>query len=193
MINRPSKIQSPIKQKVLLLFMAGTLLGLTRSPKQYFKIVRLAAKEWHFIDRRYLYRLIKEFYEERLIDYQEKTNGEIKIVITERGKLTILNYDIDKMEIKRASHWDEKWRIIFFDIPDKYRRARDAFREKLKEIGFRELQQSVFIQPYPCTQEINFLIEFFEIRNWVQLAEVDQITNEPKLLIKFELTKKQTK
>jgi len=79
------------------------------------------------------------------------------------------------MEIKKTSQWDRKWRIVFFDIPEKHRRARDALREKLKEIGFREFQQSVFIQPYPCTDEINFL--------------VDKITNEPELLIRFKLKK----
>ena len=193
MFNKPPKIQSPIKQKVLLLLMTGALLGLTRSPKQYFKIIRTAVKDWDFIDRQYLYRLIREFREERLIDYEEKANGEIQIVITEQGKLTLFHYDIDRMEIKKTSQWDGKWRIVFFDIPEKHRRARDALREKLKEIGFRELQQSVFIQPYSCTEEINFLIEFFEIRNWVQLAEVDQITNEPQLLIRFKLNKKQRK
>lgn len=169
--------------------MTGVLLGLTRSPKQYFKIVRMAAKEWNFINRQYLYRLIREFWEERLVDYREKDSGEIEIVITERGKLTLLNYDIDQMEIKKTSQWDGKWRIVFFDIPEKHRRARDALREKLKEVGFREFQQSVFIQPYPCTKEINFLIEFFEIRNWVKLAEVDEITNEAELLIQFKLSK----
>lgn len=170
--------------------MTGVLLGLTRSPKQYFKIVRMASKEWDFINRQYLYRLIREFREERLIGYREKVDGEIEIVITERGKLSLLNYDIDKMEIKKTSPWDEKWRIVFFDIPEKHRQARDTLREKLKEIGFRELQQSVFIQPYPCTEEINFLMEFFEIRNWVRLAEVDEITNEPELLIRFKLSKR---
>lgn len=170
--------------------MTGVLLGLTRSPKQYFKIVRMAVEEWKFINRQYLYRLIREFREERLIDYREKTNGEIEILITEQGRLTLLNYDIDKMEIKRADPWDGKWRIVFFDIPEKHRRARDALREKLKEIGFRELQQSVFIQPYPCAEEINFLIEFFEIRNWVKLVEANEITNEPELLVRFKLNKK---
>jgi len=193
MINQPPKIKSPTKQKVLLLLMAGVLLGLTRSPKQYFKIVRMATKEWDFIDRQYLYRLIREFREERLIDYREKANGEIEIVITEQGKLTLLHYDIERMEIKKTSRWDGKWRIVFFDIPEKHRQARDALREKLKEIGFREFQQSVFIQPYPCTKEINFLIEFFEIRNWVKLAEVNKITNEPELLVQFKLSKKLNK
>ena len=190
MINQPPNIRSPIKQKVLLLLTTGVLLGLTRSPKQYFKIVRMATKEWNFIDRQYLYRLIREFREERLIDYRGKTNGEIEIVITERGKLTLLRYDIDRMEIKKTSSWDGKWRIVFFDIPEKHRQARDALREKLKEVGFREFQQSVFIQPYPCTKEINFLIEFFEIRNWVKLAEVSEITNEAELLVRFKLGKK---
>jgi DNA-binding transcriptional regulator PaaX len=37
--------------------------------------------------------------------------------------------------------WDEKWRIVAFDIPEKFKTGRDALRRKLKEVGFHELQK----------------------------------------------------
>lgn len=184
------KIISPTKMKVLLLLGSGVALGLTRSPKQYFKIVRATVKLWRFIDETYLRRLVKEFYENRLVDYREKDNGEIEVVITERGRNTLLHYDIDRMEIKTSAHWDGKWRIVIFDIPERLRTGRDALRQKLRKLGFQKLQESVFIIPRPCADEINFLIEFFDLRYFVRLLETDKITNEAELLLKFKLHKK---
>ncbi|MBI4135989.1 MAG: hypothetical protein HY481_00350 [Candidatus Vogelbacteria bacterium] len=183
-------IKSPIKQKVLLLLATGVLLGLTRSPRQYFRIVRTAAKVWRFIDRNYLYQLVKEFKENRLVDYREKPNGEIEVILTEQGRKMTLRFDLDKLQIKPARVWDGRWRVLIFDIPEKKRPARDALRDKLKELGFHELQRSVFIQPYPCELEINFINEVFDIRNYVRLIEADRISNEAELLIRFGLDKK---
>lgn len=183
------KIISPTKMKVLLLLGSGVILGLTRSPKQYFKIVRATAKLWHFIDEIYLRRLVKEFYEDRLVDYHEKDNGQIDVIITERGKDILLRYDIDRMKIKTPTRWDGRWRIVIFDIPERLRAGRDALRQKLRELGFKKLQESVFIIPYLCTDEVNFLIEFFNLRYFVRLLETDKITNEAELLLKFKLHK----
>ncbi|MBI2097335.1 MAG: hypothetical protein HYT46_00125 [Candidatus Vogelbacteria bacterium] len=183
------KIISPTKLKVLLLFGSGVMLGLTRSPKQYFKLVRTTTKLWHFIDETYLRRLVKEFYEDRLVDYRERDDGKIEVVITERGRNTLLRYDIDRLEIRPSARWDGKWRIVIFDIPERLRTGRDALRQKLRELGFQKLQESVFIIPHPCANEINFLIEFFDLRYFVRLLETDKITNEAELLLKFKLRK----
>src|SRR3990167_2211250 len=64
--------------------------------------------------------------------------------------------------------WDKKWRVVIFDIPEKSRMARDALRRKLKELEFRELQKSVFVHPYECKKEIDFIIEFFNLRHYVR-------------------------
>ena len=56
---------------------------------------------------------------------------------------------------------DGEWRIVIFDIPEKFKKAREALRMKLKELGFLELQKSVFIFPYECEDEINFIVEVF--------------------------------
>ncbi len=43
--------------------------------------------------------------------------------------------------------WDRLWRIISFDIPQKYRNERDKIRRMLRKLGFRGLQRSVWISP----------------------------------------------
>lgn len=181
------KIRSPLKQKILLLLATGVLLGLTRSPRQYFRLIKAVAREWQWIDRKYLYQVIDEFKKERLVVYEERDDGTIKIVLTELGRQKTIEFDVDKLVIRQPARWDKKWRLIIFDIPEKKRRARDALRDKLKELGFYELQKSVLVCPFPCFNELNFLIEFFEIRNYVRLAEASFLTNDAELMLKFKL------
>ncbi|MBI2099952.1 MAG: hypothetical protein HYT48_01265 [Candidatus Vogelbacteria bacterium] len=183
------KLRSPTKQKIILLLTGGALLGLTRSPGNYFRVAKRIARAWKDINRRDLINTVKEFRHNRLVDFEEQSDGTIKIVITEKGKLTAIRINMDQMKIKKPARWDGRWRLVIFDIPEHYRNVRDALREKLKEIGFREIQKSTFVFPYPCTDEINFLMEFFEVRSCVRLAEVVKITNEEELLLNFGLHK----
>lgn len=181
------RIFSPNKRKVLILLQAGFALALTPSPKRQMWTLRRLAKEWRDIDRQYLYRIIREFKYEKLIDWKEMTDGSVSIILTKNGKKWALRFDMDKMKIKKPLKWDGKWRIVFFDIPEKTRNARDAFRSKLRELGFYELQKSVFVFPFPCKNEIDFVVEFFEVRNCVRYAEVINFTNEEELKIHFGL------
>lgn len=181
------KFRSPTKRKILLLLQAGLALGLTPSPKGHFYILKEFAKEWRKIDRQYLYRCIHEFYRERLVDWKEKADGSVRVVLSEKGIKYALEYNIDELEIKKPAVWDGRWRAVFFDIPEKRRNARDALRDKLRGLGFFEMQKSVFIYPFHCRNEIDFIVEFFEIRPFVRYAEMMELTNEAELKIKFNL------
>lgn len=83
--------------------------------------------------------------------------------------------------------WDKKWRVVFFDIPEKRRAERNVLRDKLKELEFREIQKSVFIHPYPCFDEIDFVVEYFQLRNLVRYGEMVNLSNEAELRLKFQL------
>ena len=180
-------ISSPRKQKVLLLLAAGVVLGLGRSFHNQRRILKTLSKAWKEIDRQYLYRILREFHQERLVSYHEHDDGTIDIVLTEEGKKRALSFQIDKMEIKRPIGWNGKWQLVTYDIPEKKKPAREALREKLKELGFYEWQKSVFVFPFPCRDEIDFLVEFFEIRPHVRYAELSHPTNEAELKLHFEL------
>lgn len=144
-------------------------------------------KAWKDIEKRYLYRIIDEFYNDRLVNWQENKDGTINVVLTEKGKLAAHQFDPDKLKIKKPASWDKKWRIVTYDIPTTKNKARDALRRKLNELGFKEWQKSVFIHPYPCQDEINFIIEFFDVRPYVRYAELINPTNEAELKLHFKL------
>jgi CRISPR-associated endonuclease Cas2 len=167
--------------------MAGIALGLSRSPKKYFKILKGIPKEWKEIERKRLLSIVREFYNDRLIDYKENKDGEVEIILTKEGKKKAIRYQLDEIKIKKPSKWDNKWRMVIFDVPEKRKKAREALRNKLKDLGFRELQKSVFVHPYECENEVDFITEVFEIRPYVRFIRVDGFTNDEQFKLKFSL------
>lgn len=175
-----------LKKKIILLLWAGLALGLSHSPRQHFRILSKIPEEWKKIDRQALERAIKSLYESHLIE--TRSDGErMTLILNEQGKKLALSFDIENMKIVNPNKWDYKWRIVLFDIPEKMRRLRDSLRLHFNELGFMELQKSVFIHPYPCEKEIEFLVEFYNARKYVRFILADQVDNELHFKKKFNL------
>lgn len=62
----------------------------------------------------------------------------------------------------RKKKWDGKWRVVVFDIPEKERRLRAYLRQKLLELGFGMMQESVWISPLDVAEDLK---EYLESRN----------------------------
>mgnify|MGYP001612993350 FL=1 len=74
---------------------------------------------------------------------------------------------------------------MIFDIPDKKNKERRAFSKKLKDIGFYPIQESVFIYPYDCRDEIDFICEFLLISRYVNYCVVESLDKREGNLYKF--------
>ena len=108
------------------------------------------------------------------------------VEITEKGEKRVLRYKFDEMKIERPKKWDKYWRVIAFDIPEKYKRERDALTRKLKEMEFYPLQKSVFICPFECKNEFDFIGEVFSIRKFLRYFVAKEInTDDEKYLEKY--------
>lgn len=88
---------SPRKQKALLLLLAGVALSLTKSSYRQWRILKGIPKEWRAIDRAVLYRILREFYQERLVDFREEKDGTSIVTLTEKGRHYALRYKIDEL------------------------------------------------------------------------------------------------
>jgi DNA-binding transcriptional regulator PaaX len=100
------------------------------------------------------------------------------MILTDKGKRKVVSFNIDNMKIKKPKIWDKKWRIVLFDIPEKHKPAREVLRETLKRLGFYKYQESVLIHPYPCQDEIDYIIEYFDIRPYVRMITASTLDNE---------------
>ena len=177
----------PVTQKVLVLLLGGLALGLTASPTQQFRIIKIMRKDWEYINRRALYQAIRNLYKSKLIDAGDNPDGTTTIVLTQKGQTKALAYQINDIQIPVMKKWDKKWRLILFDIPEKYRKARNALARSLKNMGCYQLQKSVLIHPFECKDEVDFVVEFFALRPYVRFAILEHIDNELHLKTIFKL------
>jgi hypothetical protein len=118
------------------------------------------------------------------IEYQE--DGNVKVKITQAGMIRVINYKLDSIKII-PKKWDKKWRVVIFDIPNNHRHLRDQFRMRLKQLSMYQLQESVFVSPYSCFDEIEFLRELYGVSFHVEYLLVEKIEHDLKLKEHFEL------
>ena len=78
--------------------------------------------------------------------------------------------------------------MVLFDIPEKHKKGLDAISRVLKNMGFYKFQKSVFINPFECNDEINFVIEFFNLQPYVRIIIADHLDNELHLKTIFGLS-----
>ncbi len=175
------------QKKILLLLMGGLALGLSGSPARSFKILEKIGEEWQEIEKRGLKRAIRSLYQSKLIREKENPDETITMILTDKGKEKALTYNLDEMEIKKPKYWDGKWRVVLFDIPEKMRKIRDAFRHHLNQLEFYEFQKSVFVHPFDCQDEIDYLIEFYNARKFIRFIIAESLDNELHLKTHFKL------
>ena len=175
-----------IQQKIILLLLGGVALGLVASPLGQLRIRRELSREWKKINQKHLKEEIRNLYRSKLVSMKQNNDGTSTLTLTDKGKVRALTYRFDDMKIKREK-WDGQWRLVIFDIPEDLRKARDALRFKLRDLGFCELQKSVFVFPYECKNEIDFIVEFFQVRPYVRYGILRLIDNDLHLRKIFHL------
>ena len=90
--------------------------------------------------------------------------------------------------IKKPKRWDKLWRVIIFDIPVEKNKARASLRRKFQELGFYQIQKSVFVYPYPCEEEIMFISKFFGVEKFVEIILAKKLgEKEEKIKSFFDL------
>lgn len=139
-------------------------------------------KQWEDAKKRGALRsTIKRLEKQKLISWKEK-DGELQLSLEEKGKKRMLQYKMDALALKETGRWDKLWRVIIFDIPEANRKAREFFREKLKVLGFQQLQKSVFVTRLECKDEIDFLRHSLEISPYVSYILAKDISSLEKKL-----------
>ena len=123
----------------------------------------------------------------KLIEIREK-QGKLEIRLTKEGRRKFTEAQLEDLRITKPPHWDGKWRIVVFDIPDKsFRHAREILREKLKEWEFYPLQKSVWVCPWPCEDEIQLVAELYGIPRYVNVVVAERIMDDISVRKHFTL------
>ncbi|KKW24373.1 MAG: hypothetical protein UY70_C0016G0019 [Candidatus Kaiserbacteria bacterium GW2011_GWB1_52_6] len=179
--GRRHRCLGSIEQDVLEELTFGDLLYATllsaRSTRQFYKLAHERATH------RYRRRLAIE----RLsnLNYIHTYGG--RLSITARGR-AILGSTIGKTrKLLETQPWDHRWRIVVFDIPEKYASLRDRVRKILKKSGFVKLQQSVWIFPHDCEELIQLIKEESRLSKYILYGVLERIENERALKKSFRI------
>lgn len=114
--------------------------------------------------------------------------GEPRIELTEKGmKIAEELNQREEVRPTKQKKWDQKWRIIMFDVWERRRKVRDELRETLKEIGFVKVQNSAWAYPYPCEKLLIFLRTHLKLGHGILYIVADEIEHDEKLRKHFNL------
>jgi len=81
---------------------------------------------------------------------------------------------------------DGKWKMIIFDIPENKRHIRDYLRSKLKQLGFKKWQNSIWVTPYILPEDVVKELKILSEKMFIRLLTIENINNETGLKELFE-------
>lgn len=112
-----------------------------------------------------------------------------EIRLTKRGKELLGRIQVEEIQVFPKDDWNGVWHIVCYDIPEAKKVARDYFRTKLSEIGFKFIQDSLWVYPYECKEEIALIAQSFGIAPFVAYLNTDYLPQQEKLIRYFQLEK----
>lgn len=164
---------------------AGGIALILTSPINTGRLLKEIPKELKKYKRKQLWRALYYLRSKNRIRIIKENNNDIEIEITKVGKKYLRKIDFDNLSLTEPNVWDKKWRMVIFDVPEKKNKERHALSAKLKDLGFYPLQESVFIYPYDCRDEIDFICSFLSIHHYVNYCVVDMLDKNEGDLRKF--------
>tara|TARA_B100000378_G_scaffold237171_1_gene204269 strand:- start:374 stop:943 length:570 start_codon:yes stop_codon:yes gene_type:complete len=177
-------------QKAILQILAdiGTLSVALIAPNalQILK-VRSNNKHYHYKKTYIKNKVLRKMSERGLICIEER-QGTSFARITSKGK-EVLRKKTYSGVIPRNKKWDKKWRIIVYDISEKYEGKRNLLRQALQRVGFKKIQGSVWVFPYECRQFLSLLRADLNLDKEIVYLETSFIENEEQILSWFKIKK----
>ena len=118
---------------------------------------------------------------DRLIDEEFILASSGRLSISEKGKGLIGSAIQKARALIEKGRWDGKWRVVVFDIPEKYRHLRNNVRSILKRAGFVQLQQSVWVFPFDCEELTELIKTESNLSPFILYGVLEKIEGEAKL------------
>ncbi len=79
--------------------------------------------------------------------------------------------------------WDQKWRVISYEIPESKREIRDRLRREMQGWGLGPWHRSFWLTPHPVIPELNKLVSGRVEEQYIQAFESDHVFGDKNLLI----------
>ncbi|HEY4509526.1 MAG TPA: hypothetical protein VJC15_00885 [Candidatus Paceibacterota bacterium] len=183
------------KQVLLLVGVAGIVVVAAAAPGMMLAVKLFEKDKRRFSkkpEKQKAARTLRRLQQNNLLTVEEK-DGKFVFELTDKGKQIFEEIQrreskLAKLQITKPPHWDGKWRIALFDLPEQsHKQARDVLRGKLKKWEFYPLQKSAWVCPWPCENEIQLAAEIYKISRYVSVVVAEKISNDMPLRKHFGL------
>lgn len=121
----------------------------------------------------------------KLLDIQREYEHEA-FALTKLGYLKARKL-ARSLVVAKPERWDGKWRAVVFDIPETKKDKREVFRRYLKNLGFANVQKSIWLYPYECRDQIFYLAGEIFIKPYVRYMVLEDMTGQQSLKKRFGL------
>ncbi len=187
-MNSRTTGEYPLVREIISLLGVGAVISTTlilpnfgkvyASYRQYqWKKRKIEAdKQWHKFNDYQLKRNLERLHKQNLIEVVSRNNNDY-IRLTSKGQTKFLEYKIKEKSVQ-AKHWNGKWYLVLYDISKLKHTQQEKFRRKLKEMRFLQFQKSVYLTPYDCFDEIEYLRHYFGLSREVTMMEISKLENE---------------
>ena len=119
--------------------------------------------------------------------YGYTTHNASGTFLTPKGRHVLTESKIWNLTIPTPKKWDRKWHFVVFDIPVDKRKRRDSFRLRIKELGLKLYQNSVWVYPYPLQDTVKTIAQFYLLSNCVSFIVAEKVSGEKALRKHFKL------
>lgn len=117
------------------------------------------------------------------IEWASSTRGKV-LRLTKAGEAKLARLSL--LHVKEEKRrWDQRWRLVIYDIRETHRAKRLLLQGALREIGFFRLQDSVWVYPHRCDELVVLLRTNFALGRDVHYLEVNHIENDEALVRHF--------
>lgn len=163
----PVSTKGLAKELLVLLAEGGAVysLALLAGPAGAGLLARFGKKALYRIDG-----LLQGFEKQKLIE-RRRHGRQTLIKITDYGKQRAAMTALKFYKFHKMEQWDGKWRLIIFDVPEEAHSRRNFLRAEFQRFGFRTLQRSVMVSPFPCKELYEFICEASGLGRCVHLIE----------------------
>lgn len=140
------------------------------------------------LPERKLKRVLKNLERKQIICLVRK-GDDVYVKIKDKTNISLIKYSIRQLlELKKKKKvWNGKWFLVLFDIPEEQRNKRNYLRKFLRDIGFFQYQQSVYIFPYECEKEVELIKKIIESAKYMSYVVAEKIEHENEAKIFFQL------
>ncbi len=169
MVQSKTKTRLLTRNVIKAFGFAGAVSTALVAPNSLILIDRYMKK----LDAKNARRTINYLKYRNYIEVKEK-NGELYYKLTNKGRDKFEKIIIDELNIVTPKSWDNKWRLVMFDIPVSRKSNRQQLLSSLRQMNFYMLQHSAWIHPFDCEKQIGILINHLDIEKYVSFIVVEK-------------------